>query len=286
MPVKKDAAGHPYLAFELELPGTPEQVWQAMATGPGYSAWFVPTDIEEREGGAVAFHLGGGATSSGRVTAWQPPLRFAFEEIGWSGDAPPLATEIVIEARDGGVCRVRMVHSLFTTRTDWDDEIAGMETGWPAFFRILRLYLRDFAGMPTAAARPTGAHAGTLDDAWQTLRDALRLTNARPGDAFATAGDAPRLAGTVEEVHETPKDRGVTLRLREPAPGAALLGAYEWGGKVHVPVSLYFYGDDAAAVLAEEGPRWEAWLAERFPQGGPGAGEPGEAAAAAGGAIG
>jgi len=45
----------PYrLEFSVEVPGTPEQVWQAIATAKGMSAWFLPTEMEEREGGSVA----------------------------------------------------------------------------------------------------------------------------------------------------------------------------------------------------------------------------------------
>ena len=46
------------LELTFEMPGTPEQVWDAIATANGISAWFLPTDLEEREGGAVAFHMG------------------------------------------------------------------------------------------------------------------------------------------------------------------------------------------------------------------------------------
>src|SRR3990170_123319 len=53
MPVKKDASGRRSVEAEVEVPGTPEEVWQAIATGPGISSWFVPTRVEERVGGAA-----------------------------------------------------------------------------------------------------------------------------------------------------------------------------------------------------------------------------------------
>ena len=43
MPVKKDASGRHSIEVETEVLGTPEEVWQAIATGPGISAWFVST---------------------------------------------------------------------------------------------------------------------------------------------------------------------------------------------------------------------------------------------------
>jgi hypothetical protein len=43
MSVKIDPSGRRSVQVEVEVPGTPEQVWQAIATGPGVSSWFVPT---------------------------------------------------------------------------------------------------------------------------------------------------------------------------------------------------------------------------------------------------
>jgi hypothetical protein len=50
MSVKKEASGRRSIQVEVEVPGTPEEVWQAIATGPGISSWFVPTRSEERDG--------------------------------------------------------------------------------------------------------------------------------------------------------------------------------------------------------------------------------------------
>ena len=54
MSVKKEANGRRSVTVEFEVPGTPEEVWQAIATGPGISSWFVPTEIEEKGGKPVA----------------------------------------------------------------------------------------------------------------------------------------------------------------------------------------------------------------------------------------
>ncbi len=70
------------LEMTFELPGTAEQVWQAIATADGISGWFVPTDVEEREGGAIAFHMGPEMDSEGTVTGWDPPRRFAYRRAG------------------------------------------------------------------------------------------------------------------------------------------------------------------------------------------------------------
>src|ERR1700722_7309777 len=54
MSVKKEASGRRSIKVEVGVPGTPEEVWQAIATGPGISAWFTPAKFEERDGKPVA----------------------------------------------------------------------------------------------------------------------------------------------------------------------------------------------------------------------------------------
>jgi uncharacterized protein YndB with AHSA1/START domain len=50
MSVNLEPSGRRSVQVELEVAGTPEAVWQAIATGPGISSWFVPTEIEQRAG--------------------------------------------------------------------------------------------------------------------------------------------------------------------------------------------------------------------------------------------
>ena len=90
------------------------------------------------------------------MTGWDPPRRFAAENPGWTPDSPPIATEWSVEARAGGVCVVRVVHSLFASTDDWDGQLEGTEFGWPGFFRILRLYLTHFRGQRSALMQWNG----------------------------------------------------------------------------------------------------------------------------------
>ena len=72
----------PYrLEFSVEVPGTPEQVWQAIATAKGMSAWFLPTEMEEREGGSLHFSMGPEMGSDGHVTGWDPPRRIGIDPV-------------------------------------------------------------------------------------------------------------------------------------------------------------------------------------------------------------
>jgi uncharacterized protein YndB with AHSA1/START domain len=50
MSVKKEASGRRSMQIEFEVPGTPEEVWRAIATGPGISSWLMPAEFEECDG--------------------------------------------------------------------------------------------------------------------------------------------------------------------------------------------------------------------------------------------
>ena len=62
-----------------EVTATPEQVWDAIATADGISAWMVPTRLDPQIGGEVSFDLDG-FRSTGVVTDYTPNVRFAYEE--------------------------------------------------------------------------------------------------------------------------------------------------------------------------------------------------------------
>jgi uncharacterized protein YndB with AHSA1/START domain len=265
MSVKKEASGRRSVQVEVEVPGTPEEVWQAIATGPGISSWFVPTEFEERDGKPVAVKLnfGPGMESRSVVTAWDPPRMFAKKADGWAPGSPPLATEWSVEGRAGGVCVVRVVHSLFASTDDWDNQLIGTESGWPGFFRILRIYLTHFRGQRSAMMQWFAPAAGTEAEAWETLTAALGLNGVGAGQRWAVPAGVPALGGVVEHVSQSPCN--ALLRLDKPAPGAAALGTVNFGGSVMATFSFYLYGDQAAGTVARETPLWQAWIQERFP---------------------
>jgi uncharacterized protein YndB with AHSA1/START domain len=265
MSVKIDDAGRRYVQVEVEVPGTPEDVWQTIATGPGVSAWFVPTDVEERVGGRIVSHFAPGMDAVATVTAWDPPHRFAAESEDYAPGAPTLATEWIVEARGGGTCVVRVVHSLFASTEEWDDQLEGTEAGWPTFFHILRLYLEHFRGQRCASVSLTGMVAGEVTQVWEDLMRALGLDATGAGERCATSGaDVPGLAGIVEPLAEIPHGRRILVRLDRPAPGFAMLGAYRCSGTVMGAISLYLYGEEADDVLARDEPVWRAWMNRHF----------------------
>ena len=265
MSVKKEDSGRRSIQVEVEVPGTPEEVWQAIATGPGISAWFTPAEFEEQGGKpvAVTLNFGPGMESRSVVTAWDPPRMFAKEGNGWFPGSPPIATEFSVEARAGGVCVVRVVQSLFASTDDWDQQLIGSESGWPGAFRILRLYLTHFRGQRSAFMQFKALVAGTAAEAWATMTAALGLNGVGAGQSWAVPAGVPALGGVVEHVSQSPY--GALLRLDQPGPGVAALFIMTFGGSVLAAFSFYLYGDQAAATVARATPLWEAWIQKRFP---------------------
>lgn len=265
MSVKKEASGRRSIQVEFEVPGTPEEVWQAIATGPGISSWFVPAAFEEEGGKPVALRLDFGPAMESRsvVTSWDPPRSFVREGAGWVPGSPPIATEFSVEARAGGVCIVRVVQSLFSSTDDWDGQLTGAEEGWPGIARVLRLYLTHFRGQRGAIMRVMAPVPGTAAEAWAALTAALGLGEARVGQRCSAPAGAPDLGGVVEHVSESPY--GALLRLDKPGPGTAALGTIEFGDTVMATLTLYMYGEEAAGTVARATPLWQAWMQERFP---------------------
>ncbi|TIX84932.1 MAG: SRPBCC domain-containing protein, partial [Mesorhizobium sp.] len=242
MPVKKDSAGNRSVEAQVDVPGTSEDVWNAIATGPGISQWFVPSELEGRIGGTTVSHFAadGSMDAVATITAWEPPKRFVAEAPGQPGT---VATEWIVEAKSGGLCTVRVVHRWFATSDDWDDQFEGHSYGWIAFFRLLRLYLTHFPGQHGSAFQLLVPSSEPLADAWRKLVEPLGLANAT--EQRRVASDA--LAFVVERTG--PQDHPeLVVRLDQPAPGFAHLFALPMGGMTYLSVRFFLFGDDAASI--------------------------------------
>ena len=90
MSVKKEANGRRSISVEVEVPGTPEEVWDAIATGPGISKWFVPASVEPHVGGKMVLNFGPGMDSESEVTAWDAPHHFSATSDGLGPNAPEM----------------------------------------------------------------------------------------------------------------------------------------------------------------------------------------------------
>jgi uncharacterized protein YndB with AHSA1/START domain len=263
--VKVDPSGRRSVEFNLDVEGTPEEVWAAIATGPGISSWLMPAELEERGGKPVALKMsfGPGMETSARVTAYDAPRYFALEADSMMPGSPPIAAEWYVDTQAGGMCKVRIVQSLFASTDDWDGQLEALDSGWSAFLASLRIYLQHFRGKRSVLKRFMTPTAGSEAEVWKKLTAAVGLEDAAVGQRWSTPAGVPAAAGAVEYLSENPYD--ALMRLDSPGPAIAAFGTVNMGGPTMVGMNLYVYGDDTAGAADREGARWQAWLQEHFP---------------------
>jgi uncharacterized protein YndB with AHSA1/START domain len=233
--------------YELEVPGTPEQVWQAIATAEGVTAWMVPAHFEPREGAALRFDMGTDASSHGRITAVEHPRRFAYEEdwatlVGQDGSGvTPLVTEFLVEARSGGTCVVKVVTSAFGSGADWENEFfEEMEHGWGPMLDNLRLYLTHFPGQRVTSTFASAQFGTSAEESIARLR--ARVAE-RPGCSIVR--DLPR---------------HFLVRLDTDGEGFVSFASFDVDGGSGVHMQGYLFGDGAIEYVARETPRWQELL--------------------------
>jgi len=192
---------HPFkVEKELELEATPEEVWEAIATGPGLDAWFMGTnEIEPREGGAARMTLPAFSLES-TVTVWDPPHHLVLD-TGKAEDGRLMVFEYLVEGRGGGTSVLRFVHSGFLAGDDWETEYEALKSGDPAYLQKLAQYLKYFRGR---RAVPVSAYGPQVDAdrAWSVIKDALGLGDeVAEGDPVkANLEGLPALDGVVDFV--------------------------------------------------------------------------------------
>jgi uncharacterized protein YndB with AHSA1/START domain len=247
------------IEHEIEVLGTPEQVWQAIATGQGITAWFVPAKVEEHAGGAIELDFGPGmGTSAGEVTVWEPPTRFVHRGSGVGGN--PVAYEWRVEARSGGTCVVRLVASGFLSDADWQAEYDGTAEGWKLFLNNLRLYLSHFAGQPCASLLVQQLSDVAADDTWRRLTGSLGLPEVPAVGQQVSVSNGPVLSGRVERF----QSRLMTLLLDTPSRGIGVVGTESFDGKGFPMVYLYLFGAGAHEAIRREETVWQAWIERTF----------------------
>lgn len=246
--------------FEVELvvPGTTTDVWQAIATAEGCSAWMMPTTGIAEVGGALVFDMGPDAISTARITAAEPERRLVYEE-GWlapeasgaDANVTPLVTEFLIEARSGGTCVVKVVTSAFGVGADWEHEFFDqMSAGWGPMLDNLRVYMTLFPGQQSTPMGMFTTFPVGQADAIAAMRDAFGFAQA--GDAFS-ARDA---TGSVERSEEL----GFVLHFEAPVPGYASFFAFPQPDGTGVGMQGHLFSADAAAYVEQEQAAWQAWL--------------------------
>jgi uncharacterized protein YndB with AHSA1/START domain len=242
---------------EVTVDATPEQVWEAIATGPGIDAWFMGrNEVEPREGGTVRMTLGPYAEEA-TVTAWEPPRRFAYRG-GEGEDGSFMAFEYLIEGRQGGGTVVRLVQSGVLGGDDWEAEYDALRKGWPMYLRTLAQYLAHFPGRTATPVSAQGPMQADQDRVWEALKRGLGLTGTvTEGDQARFTLDGTEHQGVVDAVHHASSaDEPTFLGVRTADGLYRFLGR---GGTVGVGHHIFAEVDQQQAERS-----WQAWLARLF----------------------
>jgi uncharacterized protein YndB with AHSA1/START domain len=238
---------------EAELPATPEEVWEAIATGPGIDSWFMGrTETGPGVGGAVQTDFGG-LIPQCAVTVWDPLNRLAYG----TGEAPDgrfIAYEFLIQGREGGSTVLRTVTSGFLPGEDWEAEYDAMTKGGELFFRTLVEYLTHFRGSAATPVTAFGPPVTDWEGAWTVVHGALGL----PGDP--AAGDRVRLG-----VQGLAPIDGVVYFVNPHTLGVRTSDAlYRFLRGFHGPMiaSHHLFAAGVDPRQAEQA--WQTWLARSF----------------------
>jgi uncharacterized protein YndB with AHSA1/START domain len=225
---------------EITVHATPEQVWDAIATGPGVDAWFMGrTEIEP--GTSVRTEFPGGFTLQSTVTDWDPPHRLAYRaEPSEEGEFH--AFEYLVEGRADSTTVVRVVHS--GALANWDDEFDAMREGDAIYAGKLAAYLDHFAGATGPSVLVQRELPGDRASVMARLFDRLGLP------AAVAAGDrvqvAPDGLEPIDAVVDLRADHALGLRADD-----GLLRFFHGMGSL--VVEEHRYGGPA--------PRdWQGWL--------------------------
>jgi uncharacterized protein YndB with AHSA1/START domain len=244
--------GHPFeQRNEAEVPASPDEVWAAIATGPGIDSWFMGrNDVQPGAGGTVRTIFGEYAPELA-ITGWDPARRFAYR----SGEAPDgrfIAYEFLVEGRAGGSTVLRTVTSGFVPGDDWAGEFEAMTLGGEMYFRTLVEYLTYFAGQ---FATPVTAF-GPPDRDWgrelTLLCQGLGLTEP------ASCGDPARFevdgSGPADGVVYFANTHTIGVRTQD-----ALYRFLRGFGKP-VIAAHHLFAANANPVQAQQA--WASWLAK------------------------
>lgn len=266
MSITTDASGQRSVRVSVEVSGSVEEVWEAVASGPGISGWFLPTEMQlgfDGEPVRLVSHLGPHTSRVADIKLWDPPRSFRAVSEDLPAEAPPLATTWSVQPSDQG-CRVEVEHSMRTEVTDWDVLLETAREGWRSFFHVLKVYLANFSGKRCEACTLLITTRESEDKAWETLSEPLGLSRVSIGERCKSEADGPELAGVLEWSGDSANPHQALIRLDQPSLGIAHLQIARMHGWNVPTVRLYFYGEQAAAVVSREEPRWQAWLSELF----------------------
>jgi uncharacterized protein YndB with AHSA1/START domain len=170
---------------ELNFDLSPETVWEAIATGPGLSSWFMGATEVDPEERVVRTSMGSYRQES-TIDAYEPGRHFSFRGAE-SVDGRFFAMEFLIEARSSGSTVLRIVSSGFLPDDDWEGEFEAMQAGGRTYRHTLVEYLTHFAGRSGISVTASAAF-GELDRRWDAMKADLGVSGSVDFSSWDTVG--------------------------------------------------------------------------------------------------
>jgi hypothetical protein len=204
---------------EVDLPGTPEQVWEAVSTEAGLASWLFPEGVGEG------------------IQAWEPPHRLAVRQEFPGGFN---ALEYTIEGREGQTT-LRYVHSGIFDDAGWDDQYDAVSQHTDFYLHTLGQYLAHFSPRTATYVGDvpggiSGPEASMRPDGFERLKAALGLDGASEGDQVALD-----IGGRVDGVLDYA--RGNFLGIRTGDGLYRFFGRNAFGGPVALALHDFSGGD-------------------------------------------
>ena len=265
---------------QLEIAAPVEAVWKALTDPAELVRWFpLEARVTPGPGGSIRWSWGKPIVADSRIEIWEPNRRLRAVEVTALGDhlegeptarkqsASPAARarvlDFTLESREGKTL-LRLVHSGFTSGSDWEDELYyGVCRGWQFELRSLKHYLERHRGEERIVAWARAEYSLSYAEAWKRLMSPSGLLSSgsleglKEGDRYSVrAATGDTFTGIVQindpgmQFSGTVENRNNALFRMEFTPCSAAREAIVW---------LSAYGVPRAEVTAFE-ERWNKLL--------------------------
>ena len=281
------------LTRKIVLEATPAEVWDAVATGPGLSSWWVPHEIEPRKGGHARADFGGGTVAEGRIQVYEPGRRIVYageaaaDDVGAKPkklrEKPTMeftisangTPEEFADAPFRGIGDVRghrrrpgrprtVLHFRQTGFPEVAQEV--FEEGWDFNFYNLTQYFTHFRGKTAVTSAAISLHQKTPREGIEILSKALGLKDPDAVEEGKELRLKPKGRGAIEGVVDlrmsakhieaigVRNEEGLMRAMSDETCGGAV---FKWEYVVDPP-------PDFAARVRGVNEDWQGWIEQQF----------------------
>lgn len=222
------------LEKNIVLDASRHEVWDKVATGPGLSSWFVPHELEPREGGTGRADFGGTTLAEGVVEIYDQGNRVVYRGKAQADEAGETEPKLEFRLADDGGGRTTL-----TLRQEGFPEAdqAVYEAGWDVYLHTLQASFEHFGGEHAATT------ASFVDS---SLRENAAFEKVR--QALGAEGDASE--GQQVQLQALEATEGVVELRKSEAPLDAITIRTADGFVRAIAASYTASGDDEGCAVS------------------------------------